>query len=277
MPAWKSGWQPYAWLHRCGNHAQRGDSERATTKSPGRDADRTDGRVEGAAVSRLRAGQLDLTGPKGRAIVKRGNFESGFMKIYRNAGKGRDKPSFGDHLYGLRKQRKWTQGDLSKRSGVAVSTISKIENGQLSPSFETLLRVAEGLSMTITDLMTIDAEGQHTTRRAITRSGDGELHQTDAYDYELLCGDINNKIMHPLIARLKAGSITEFGELFSHPGEELLYVLEGEVELHTEHYKPMQLSVGDCAYFDSTMGHACISVGEEEAVIFWVSTIALIE
>ncbi|MEM7123128.1 MAG: XRE family transcriptional regulator [Pseudomonadota bacterium] len=198
------------------------------------------------------------------------------MKKYRQSDNRPNRPSIGDHLYSLRKERKWTQSELAKRCGIAVSTVSKIENGQLSPSFETLLRVAEGLSMTIADLMTIDAYGQHRTRRSYTRNGEGEIHHTDVYDYELLCGDINDKIMHPLIARLKTDSVTEFGELFSHPGEELLYVLEGEIELHTEHYRPLRLSVGDCAYYDSTMGHACISVGEKEAVIFWVSTTTLL-
>jgi mannose-6-phosphate isomerase-like protein (cupin superfamily) len=79
--------------------------------------------------------------------------------------------------------------------------------------------------------------------------------------------------MHPLVARLKAHSVTEFGPLFRHPGEELFYVLAGMVELHTEHYRPQILDAGDCAYFDSTMGHACISTGEEDALIFWVSTV----
>jgi len=181
--------------------------------------------------------------------------------------------SIGDRLYVLRKDRNWTQGDLAKRCGVAVSTISKIENGQLSPSFETLLRLAEGLSTTITDLTAIEFNDRNKTRRAYTRKGGGEIHRTDSYDYELLCGDISNKIMHPLVARLKAHSMAEFGELFAHPGEELLYVLEGEVELRTEHYQPLRLSVGDCAYYDSTMGHACLSVGSKDAVIFWVSTV----
>lgn len=197
------------------------------------------------------------------------------MKTGQRAKERGRRSSIGDHLYSLRKRRNWTQGHLAKQCGIAVSTISKIENGQLSPSFETLLRIAEGLSMTIADLMTIDAVDRSKTRRSVTRKAEGELHQTDAYDYELLCGDISNKIMHPLIARLKAHSMTEFGELFSHPGEELLYVLEGEVELHTEHYKPMRLGVGDCAYYDSAMGHACLSAGEEDAIIFWVSTVAL--
>lgn len=182
----------------------------------------------------------------------------------------------GDQLYGLRKERKWTQGDLAKRCGIAVSTVSKIENEQLSPSFETLLRIAEGLSMTVGDLTAAtDADAVKTTRRSVTRKGCGELHQTESYDYELLCGDIRNKTMHPLVARLKAHSINEFGELFAHPGEEVLYVLDGEVELHTEHYNPLRLSVGDCVYYDSTMGHACLSVGEKDATVFWVSTVAL--
>jgi quercetin dioxygenase-like cupin family protein len=57
-----------------------------------------------------------------------------------------------------------------------------------------------------------------------------------------------------------------------HPGEEVLYVLDGDVELNTEHYAPVQLGPGDCAYYDSSMGHACISTNEKEALVFWVST-----
>lgn len=178
----------------------------------------------------------------------------------------------GARLRGFRKARGWTQGDLAKRCGLAVSTISKVETGQLSPSFETLLRIAEGLSVNLGDLMTVSADESEKTRRAYTRKGMGELHETGAYVYELLCGEIKHKLMHPLVAILKAHSVNEFGGLLAHPGEEVLYVLDGTVEVLTEHYKPLRLVAGDCAYFDSTMGHGCISVGEDDARIFWVST-----
>lgn len=184
-----------------------------------------------------------------------------------------DSALLGLRLRQLRKRRGWTQGELAKRTGVATSTISKVENNQLSPTFETLLRLAEGLSIDMTALFAPVSQAAAKTRRAITRAGQGEVHETPPYRYELLCGDLTNKRMHPLLARLKAHSIADFGPLYSHPGEELFYVLEGRVALHTEHYQTMHLAPGDCAYFDSTMGHACIAAGDEEAVIFWVSMV----
>jgi mannose-6-phosphate isomerase-like protein (cupin superfamily) len=57
-----------------------------------------------------------------------------------------------------------------------------------------------------------------------------------------------------------------------HPGEEVLYVLEGEIEVHTEHYTSVRLGPGDCVYLDSSMGHAFISTQKDEALVFWVST-----
>ena len=64
----------------------------------------------------------------------------------------------------------------------------------------------------------------------------------------------------------------EFGELARHPGEEFTYVLEGVAELHTDTYAPLTLHAGDSIYFDSRMGHACVSVGEETAEILWICT-----
>lgn len=182
------------------------------------------------------------------------------------------KESVGSRLRGLRKARSWTQGDLAMRSGIATSTVSKIENSQLSPSFEILLRISEGLGLDINDLVPRSSESETKTRRAVTKHGEGERHETTAYVYELLCADIRHKQLHPLIATLKAHSLHEIGTLLSHPGEEVLYVLEGEIEVHTEYYRPLRLGVGDCVYFDSTMRHGCISVSDKDAKVFWVST-----
>ena len=182
--------------------------------------------------------------------------------------------ALGQRLKHIRKTLRWTQGDLAARSGVAASTISKVENNQLSPSFETILRLAEGLGVDVTDLLAPNSETAPKTRRVITRRGQGERHDTHAYVYEFLCTELKTKQMHPLIARLKAHSIQEFGPLLRHPGEELLLVLKGRVELHTEHYQPAILAEGDCAYLDSSMGHGCISAGDQDAIVFWVSMVA---
>ncbi len=50
-----------------------------------------------------------------------------------------------------------SQRELSKRAGVADATISKLETAQLSPSLDTLAKVATGLAMDLAELITTAA------------------------------------------------------------------------------------------------------------------------
>lgn len=76
--------------------------------------------------------------------------------------------------------------------------------------------------------------------------------------------------MVPIITRVKARSIEEFGEMLSHSGEEFIFVLEGEIEVHTQYYEPVHLKTGEGIYIDSTMAHAYVKVGEEEATVLGI-------
>ena len=165
-----------------------------------------------------------------------------------------------------------TQTELAERGGLSHSALSKIESGQLSPTFQTLLRIVQGLGVDMPRLLAASGPSVKRMRRAVTRHGQGQRHETGPYVYETLADELVNKRMIPLVAEIKADSIETFGPVIAHPGEEVVYVLSGEIELHTEGYAPVQLKVGDCAYFDSTMRHACISLSEANARVLWVST-----
>ena len=88
---------------------------------------------------------------------------------------------------------------------------------------------------------------------------------------ELLCTELTSKGMVPYISRIKARDVSENDEWIRHRGEEFMYVLSGELELHTEHYRPLRLTAGDSVYYDSGMGHCCISTSDDEATVLWVS------
>jgi transcriptional regulator with XRE-family HTH domain len=163
-----------------------------------------------------------------------------------------------------------TLQELSLKSGLAFSTISKVEKSQISPSYENILRLADGLNVDVTKLFSDMSVSMTTGRRTVTRAGQGVAHATPQYDYEMLCTDIAQKHFVPLLTRLRAHDVAEFPVLLSHQGEEFLYVLSGTVEIHTDQYLPLRLEKGDSCYFDSTMGHACVSAGPEEATILWV-------
>jgi transcriptional regulator with XRE-family HTH domain len=172
----------------------------------------------------------------------------------------------------LRVRSGLTLTGLAERADLAVSTISKIESGQLSPGYETIQRLAMGLGVDVAELFRPPGDSMSTGRRGITRKGHGVLHCTKHYDYEMLAADVSKKLFLPLIATIKAKSIEQFGELPSHEGEEFFFVVTGAVTLHSEHYEPVELHPGDSAFFDSRAGHALISSGKEDARIVWVST-----
>ncbi|MBY6090982.1 helix-turn-helix domain-containing protein [Pseudooceanicola sp. 502str34] len=181
-------------------------------------------------------------------------------------------PPLGERVQALRKRAGLTLNDLAGRAGISASAVSKIENGQTSPTYETLLRLALGLGVDVAELFGGAAESPVNGRRTITRAGQGAVQSTPQYDYRMLCTELATKAFNPLLTKIRARSIAEFDGLQSHRGEEFFYVLDGEVELHTEHYAPVRLGVGDSSYFDSAMGHALISVSAQEATVLWIAT-----
>jgi transcriptional regulator with XRE-family HTH domain len=170
----------------------------------------------------------------------------------------------------LRDQAALTLRELSQRSGISISALSKIENGQLSPTYEKIAALARGLGVDVATLFASEPARRVTARRSITRQGQGIPYTTANYGYELLCAELTRKRMIPLIAHIKAREIRNFGPLLSHEGEEVILVLQGRIVLHTEFYEPAELAAGDCVYFDSRMGHGCVARGIEPATIFWV-------
>ena len=183
----------------------------------------------------------------------------------------RAKPRLGDRLQALRRRQGWTLREVGERSGLAISTLSKVERNQLSLTYDRLLQLAEGLGVGMAELFAPDPpEPAVTARRAVSHPGDGVLQETSNYDYRYLCTEIAQKRMVPILARIRARTIVEFGPLVRHAGEEFIYVLEGEIEVHTEHYDVVRLNAGGSIYLDSTMGHAYIAASSDEALVIAV-------
>lgn len=170
----------------------------------------------------------------------------------------------------LRWRAKLTLQQLSERSKISASTLSKIENGQLSPTYEKIAALASALSVDVGELFNSVPKPTPLGRRSVTLKGEGVIHRTEQYIYEVLNADLADKRFVPLTATIKAGSLSDFPALLRHDGEEFLYVLSGKVVIHTDFYAPFELNVGDACYFDSTMGHALIKGGEEDAQVLWV-------
>lgn len=192
-------------------------------------------------------------------------------------GEGRVEPvapmKLGERVREIRRERNWTLEEASRRSGLARSTLSKIENELMSPTFDAVQKLANGLGVAVPQLFTPADTDKVSGRRAITRSGEGRAHPTVTYEHEILGTDLMRKRMLPYRTVVRARSLEEFDGWIRHEGEEFLLVLNGQIQLLTEFYEPTTLSAGDSAYYDAGMGHCIISTSPEDAQILWVTTL----
>jgi transcriptional regulator with XRE-family HTH domain len=183
---------------------------------------------------------------------------------------------FGERVRALRHKAGLSQAELAQRCGLAPSSVSKIETGQMSPTYDVLLRLAKGLALDLSDLLAPERRaperrgatpGMSLARLAVSRAGEGPMQNAGVYTYFPLATGLRRKLMDPTLVRLETRDIHGFGELIRHPGEEFVLVLEGAAELHTEHYEVVRLEKGDSCYYDATMGHAFVRAADGPALI----------
>jgi transcriptional regulator with XRE-family HTH domain len=127
--------------------------------------------------------------------------------------------NLGARVRELRKARGWTLDQAAGQAGLARSTLSKIENGQMSPTYEALKKLAEGLAISVPQLFTPAVKPQVSGRMAVTKSGSGQAHATTTYEHELLAGALTRKQMLPYRATIRARSMAEFDGWVRHEGD----------------------------------------------------------
>ena len=83
-----------------------------------------------------------------------------------------DHPTLGRILKDLRSHRGWTLKEMSERSGIPVSTLSKVEHDRLTLTYDKLLQLSQKLNIRMSELFAeSEAEEGVTARRSIGRSG----------------------------------------------------------------------------------------------------------
>ncbi len=177
----------------------------------------------------------------------------------------------GQRIKDIRSKLGITLEEASQRTGLARSTLSKIENEQISPTFQAMQKLAHGLQIDMPQLFEPPRKKVATGRRDITKNNQGKPHPTQTYEHELLATQLSNKKMMPFKSQVRARSFDEYKDWVRHDGEEFLLILSGEVKFYSEFYEPVVLSRGDSVYYDANMGHMLTSVSDEDAQILWVT------
>ncbi|MGT2428370.1 helix-turn-helix domain-containing protein [Cupriavidus basilensis] len=181
--------------------------------------------------------------------------------------------TFGKRLRTARKAFGWTLAHLAELSGVSITTISRAERGQLALGYENFAALGKALQMDMGSMFA--GAGVKTSPfqgPVVTRAGKGVTYRGSSFSYEFLGTEAVGKQMSPVIGTVHARRIEGPEDFARHPGEEFVYVLTGEVEVHFDNGEKVHLARGDALYFDARMGHAYVSVSRQLARVVGVTT-----
>ena len=161
--------------------------------------------------------------------------------------------------------------DVADAAGCSESLVSKIENNKLNPSLQVLNKLCSVLKIDLADLF----NSQNEDYPVVTRAGQRSVIEVDPLRrghgilMERVIPYAKGHLLQSNIHVVAPGS-SSFG-LISHEGEEVGYLIAGEIELFVGD-KAYQLSAGDTFCFRSEVGHGYSNRSTAEARILFVNT-----
>lgn len=163
----------------------------------------------------------------------------------------------------MRDERRFSLAALAQKTGMTKGFLSLIERGLKAPSISTLLKLSEAYGISVSALLDT-AKDQNPAyslvRRAERRryAREGSLY---GYRYEAIAFHKQTKRMEPFVVQPPMRLPRKF---FEHMGDEMVFVLKGDVEIYLNKER-LQLTAGDCLYFDAAIPHRSRSLGPERA------------
>jgi transcriptional regulator with XRE-family HTH domain len=160
----------------------------------------------------------------------------------------------GSQVRDYRKLSGLTVSELAEAANISRGMLSRIENGQISPSLNTLQLLSEALNVPLPMLVSsVESRRECSYVRvgegvAIRRRGTKVGHQ-----YRMLGQSHDGKIaVEPYLIELSKDAVP-YSE-FRHEGTEIIYMLTGEVS-YAYGDKSYRLTPGDTFMFDSAELH----------------------
>jgi len=174
-----------------------------------------------------------------------------------------DPSRLGARVRSLREGMGLSLRELALRSGASAATLSQVERGESSPTLSVAARIAEGLDLTLSQLLRLDETGHV----VIVRGGSGRRSARGGHEIEELTPPLPGQRADVSLHRLAAGAATGgAGDPPIHePGSrETVVVLAGEVDLAVDG-EVHSLHCGDSATFDADLSHHLSNPGDAEA------------
>jgi transcriptional regulator with XRE-family HTH domain len=168
--------------------------------------------------------------------------------------------TLGSRIQRLRMRQNRTLQEIADVCGFTRSLLSKIEHGKTTPPIPTLMKIAEALGVDMVDLLSREGEVKPVLTPAAKLADSALTRNEKGYLFHVLAGKRPDKAMQPFLFVARRGEAKPAP--LAHRGEEVVYVLEGEMVLRvgSEDYR---LGKGDSLYFDAEQPHEVTPVSEK--------------
>ena len=164
----------------------------------------------------------------------------------------------GMRLSCLREDMEISTAEMAEKLGVDEQTYLDYENGVKDFSFSFMYNAAEILGVDVLDIISGDAP--KLSMCCMVKSGKGySVKREKEYDYKHLAYTFRNKKGEPFLVTITPDNSTPV--MHAHDGQEFNYVLSGKMMLYIGDIS-YELSAGDSVYFDSSVPHAEVAIGD---------------
>jgi DNA-binding transcriptional MerR regulator/quercetin dioxygenase-like cupin family protein len=171
-------------------------------------------------------------------------------------------PDLPSMLAGLRRGMNLSVEEASRGIGIKATFLNAVERGEAMP-FSILPRIAKFYKTTVFSFF----NGVGKYRKLVRRKDRPVLKSGPSVQMELLA--FGATLMEPHVMRIAPRASS--GGSYQHEGEELLYMLQGKLEVWLDELERYLLEPGDSLYFKSTQAHRWCSLTDSECVILWIN------
>jgi transcriptional regulator with XRE-family HTH domain len=176
----------------------------------------------------------------------------------------------GTRIKTLRQARKLTLVAVARKTGIDQATLSRIENGKMTGTLDSHMKIAEVFGMSLPELYQEVLEKITETREKETRRKVETFSHSSGAVAELLTTGILRKKMMPILLRIRKGGRTEREE-YPPMTERFVYVIKGALDIHVGDGS-RTLAAGESLYFDASQPHHFTNASKTEAVCLSVMT-----
>ncbi|MFH1995669.1 MAG: XRE family transcriptional regulator [Candidatus Omnitrophota bacterium] len=176
----------------------------------------------------------------------------------------------GERIHKIRKEQNMTLSTLSEKSGVALATLSRIENGKMTGTLESHIKICEVLGVPLPELYS-DLTAERKQPELQTKEGRADIFVYDKRTTsEMLTTKVLDKKMMPILIKLEPQGATH-NEETKRGTEKFIFVLAGKIRVVVGE-AAYELKRGDTLYFDSSIPHNLKNTGVVEAQLICVTS-----